>query len=703
MNPDNTLLMPSPATVVSELNFLYDEARKLYPEEHLQYLERDTIARCQALLGHGNQFGLWETPQVLTGRRQKANEEKVVLRRRLVSYLPTDLPCTAALETLLDEGELWMSRYALLLRLGPAAIQKHRDRSLDPSTIVKVLTQWLPQILVHGIRRRLEDAGSGESGLAYYLSTEDLRVLSANRHVRAELNRMTMLMARGLWSDAPVRIAIKETTNPKGNALVRPKEEKSNPYLPIPDGYLAKMGPRVLWLVLDLGPNISALSEALPKLISGLSLKSRAFPGRLQRYLAQNIWRDREGRPITQPPFRFRIGSHQAAHLREIVDEYEWPPRTWQQVQALMVALQSAHLWVAFLALAGRMQEVLTLPRDCIEWAGNGKPYMNGKTYKLSRSLVGEEREWPAPELLVDALAQQVRLARACERVAWVRDGSDEWDELRIEGDHLWASLGTGAAEPDKQLVEVNHTLKVLARRLGMPPRPGGRNLHTHRFRKTVARLAALAIVDSPRVLMQLFGHRDISMTLHYILAEKALQVEIEQVTRELRIMRCQEVIESIHMSLHESGALAFGGHGGGAVSHIAEAVRVREGELNRQDRQWSAESAHELAVMLTLNGQYFRVVKPGVLCTKPSREATPCQCGSDCINRIEEKTARRDVMELIPILIDEGQRALAEDQLMVVANTVEQLDEELARFEDIGAMWYESPEVIALRKAVET
>ncbi|MBD0679932.1 hypothetical protein [Pseudomonas sp. PSB11] len=686
----------------SESDRKCDEARKLFPKELLQYLDCNSAARCQALLGHGDEIGVWKTDESSIGGRH-TKIPLVFMRERLVRYLPSEVLHAAELETLLDEGVLTMTRYALLMRMGQSSI-RNQGRSLDVTTIAYELYQRLPTIIAQGIKRRLEGVDLGEAGLVRCLNSDDLRSLNSNRYLRVVLRRIAMLADQDLWSDAPIGVFLRKTTSPRGSALPTLKEEKANPFLPIPDDYMAEMGAGVLWLVQDLGPNLIALAESLPKMISGISLKSQAFPKRLQCYFSQNAWCDRKGRPITQPLCRIPAPRHRGGHRAErrgAIDEHDWLPRSWQNVQVLIVTLQSAHLWVALLAMGGRLQEVLTLPRNCVEEKRDGETYVNGKTYKLSRNLAGEDREWPVPDILVEALAQQARLVRACERVAWLREGNDESDEMLIKNNHLWGSFGPGAMARDKQLVCVNNALRRLADRLSMISKPGGRNLHAHRFRKTIARLAALAIVDSPRVLMQLFGHRNITMTLHYILTDKSLQVEIEKVTRELRVMRCQDVLEDLHSAVSERGAPAFGGYGGGALPHMTKTIKIQEEELHRQGLQWSAGSARELAVMLTNNGQYFRMVKPGVLCTKPTREATPCQCSSDCINRIEEKTARRDVIDLVPALIKEGHLALTDRQLLVAANVVEQLDEELARFEDIGAMWRDNPELIALREAV--
>jgi len=166
--------------------------------------------------------------------------------------------------------------------------------------------------------------------------------------------------------------------------------------------------------------------------------------------------------------------------------------------------------------------------------------------------------------------------------------------------------------------------------------------------------------------------------------------------------VKLQEVIEDMHTAIHTPEAWKYGGHGGGAAPFMTEAVKTHEEELHRSGQVWDANSAYELSVILTGNGQYFRVTRPGVVCLKESREAGPCSCDSTCINRIEEKTARRDVRKIIPILIDEGMRALAENQLLLVADKVQQINEEILRFDDIKDEFCQHPDVTLLRSAVE-
>jgi integrase len=703
MNSPTDLPVGRATVTVSEANLFRSEALLLFPLDSLQHLDRDSAVRCQAMLGHGDRFGIWETPSKLIGRRIWPSHANIPLRERLVRFLPNTLPYTESLDALIDSGVLWMTQYALLCRMGSASNGKNKGSSLNATTLLGNLITHVPRIIAKGICRRLENTASDLVGFVGSLTLDDLSELKKVRHIGYELKRLTAFADQGLWNDAPLKSQLFKNTDPKGSAILPPKEEKSTPFAPIPDEYLAEMGPRILWLVQDFGPNLLQLLEDIPSLFSDIGHTNNLSAYRsakLVSYFERNVWRDRDGQPITATPFYLRTASGRGRSKKE----FNWPPTNWDQIKILSVTLQSAHLWIALLAMAGRISEIMSLPRNCVEWARDGKPYVNGKTYKLSQYLTGEEREWPAPEVLVDTLAQQVRLVKAWERIMQAFQGRiEDGDTLLIEGDHFWASLGSAAqADPTDELSAVGLALRMLAQRLGMDPKPGGKNLHPHRFRKTIARLMGIAIVDSPRVLMRLLGHRDIAMTMHYILTDKALRIEIERVTRELRIMRCQGVLEDIRTALHTPGAPAFGGHGGGATLLLSEAIKAKEEKLHQQGQEWNVDTTYEMALHLTLGGQFFRLTRPGVVCLKEDRSAVPCACDSSCINRIEEKTARRDVIELIPILVSQGQRAIADNELLLLANTVDQLEDELARFEDIAAEWRTNPEVITLREAIK-
>ena len=88
------------------------------------------------------------------------------------------------------------------------------------------------------------------------------------------------------------------------------------------------------------------------------------------------------------------------------------------------------------------------------------------------------------------------------------------------------------------------------------------------------------------------------------------------------------------------------------------------------------------------MNGQRWVHVRPNVLCTKGIGEAGECSkrlgspepssCQASCTHRIEEKTARRDVKAIIPILVADYKTARHDNQLMVLAEIGEQIRENI-------------------------
>ena len=188
--------LSSPATGPSEANLRRSEALGLFPLESLQYLDRDSAVRCQAMLGHGDRFGVWETPSTLIGRRIWPSHANINLRERLIRFLPNPVPTSDDLDELVDAGVLWLIRYALLCRMGPAANGK--GSSIDASSLVNDLISRVPKIVAMGIDRRLKQPASDKDGFVNCLTVDDLNELRKVRHIGFDLKRLTVFTDRGL-------------------------------------------------------------------------------------------------------------------------------------------------------------------------------------------------------------------------------------------------------------------------------------------------------------------------------------------------------------------------------------------------------------------------------------------------------------------------------------------------------------------------
>jgi hypothetical protein len=463
---------------------------------------------------------------------------------------------------------------------------------------------------------------------------------------------------------------------------------------------LADIGPRVLWVVQDLGPNLLRLLEALPASLKDLnwSQNKRTISLNIQPLIADHLaahpWMDQAGRPLT-PPFPLRTCSG-----KQGADTEEWPPRTWEQIIALSTTLQAAHLFIALLACAGRIGEVETLTRGSVGVARDGKNYASGYTYKLSGNLFGDARQWPAPPILCQVLGQQARLAAAWD---WLPNAlEDGLPAAPRFGDAPWVSIGLSGNTGEDNQMNSNQALGMLAMRLGMDPRPGGKAVHAHRFRKTIGRLAGVALFNSPLVLKRLFGHKSIEMTLHYILCYEEVRKEAETVLRELRIMHCAEALEEIHHSI--ANDIPLPGNGGAGAARLVTAVQNQESQLVQNGRVWTDGSAYELASLLTGQGKGWRLINKNIVCSKdwvcskPHRhkelEVDKPKCDPGCINRVVLARRHRDTEQNIEWYLDTARKGRDEGNLLLMAGAMENLRDELGYFADLREKYLAMPDV---------
>jgi hypothetical protein len=254
-------------------------------------------------------------------------------------------------------------------------------------------------------------------------------------------------------------------------------------------------------------------------------------------------------------------------------------------------------------------------------------------------------------------------------------------------------------------LREVNSALQMLAMRIGMDPKPDGINLHPHRLRKTIGRLAGIALFNSPTVLKRLFGHKCIEMTLHYILCAKDIQTEAEAVLRELRIMHCAEALEEVHDAIASGTQLPA--HSGAAASRLADAVKEHEARLTESGRLWRQGSAYDLAYLLTARGKGWRFVQKNIICAKVPSEAGLCMknrgepntsnCQAGCDNRIVLEIARRDADEILRAYMNICLQALEEEQFDTFYYSMGQLLKELDNFSDIKEKYLAAPQMQSL------
>lgn len=702
--------------------------------ERLQFLDDSSVATVQRLLRHGNDYGKWFTPREWFPPGKQDTTRLVDLRARVMHYMTANLAQEqdSIDPRLLDHAVLLLSRYLLLLRLGPAGMgMRAKFLPLSPTSIANIAYSAGPALAALGAscasmafhsKQGQQAFNQGQFRLFANIDAERLAKLSAPVQglVTAEAHRMSTLAERGLWRDAPsFWIPI------RSEAMTAAAEERSVPserdsHLPLPDEYVAKMGRRSLWLIRDLAPNIFEVAAQMIEVwrsTSELGFAPVTVRDRrrieTEAVLARHHWRDHTGQPMQSVPFEVWLpkltGYGRVCGTDEEDLVARWPPRTHRDVMALLGAIQMAHYFVVAMSMGGRQSEVLSLQRDCVRYLSDGNGYASGRTFKLVFRLDGELREWQLPQAATEAVEQQVRLTAMAEQI------SDLMPQVGVESHsphpagHLWSQVSSGAmSAAEAPLRDINRYLKRFAITIGMDRRPGNQNFRSHRFRKTLARLMALALVQAPSILMDVFGHRSIEMTMYYILTDKDLRAEIATVERELRVMRAKLAIELIVESEFQTDpTTSRGGYGGLAAFTIERSVEAYREHVHRRGETWGASSAYELAELLTLQGSAWDQVRKGVVCTKLPGEAGPCNkskgrpepsaCRSSCIHRLEEAFLRDDVEASIEEAVRSYELASASDDALLASHWAGQIRAHVCRFPDIQERWSSHLTVMSL------
>lgn len=212
-----------------------------------------------------------------------------------------------------------------------------------------------------------------------------------------------------------------------------------------------------------------------------------------------------------------------------------------------------------------------------------------------------------------------------------------------------------------------------------------------HRFRKTIARLVALCYAHAPKILMDIFGHRDIDMTLHYILEDSSLLQEIEYNRTEIMRMKATDVVRNIS---------SCGGPAKKKIMTAVEEIRTAKGDFTANDTE-------ELANLLTVDGRYWEYVRPGIICTKLKDEVGPCNkgrsfpnpasCNALCSHRLEEAELRAECDAVIGELVKYLSKAWAQNDDIMASMWSGQIMTHLRRFDEVFAKWNSHSVVIQL------
>lgn len=727
----NEFLHPKLSVVHDTPDTSLNAALTAYELENIQSLGADETCELKTLLMHGATLDIWHTPTTWLPSGKIRQLAPIDLRRRILAFLTDSLRAEfeGRSRPLLDRAVLKLVHYLILLRIAPSATGRAEGRRLKPSSIIRLAYSFVPQLFASALTAIavLMKAGSdARAQLADYdgplfaslnLASFDGLPSGARMHVMKECKRMHLFDSLGFWSDIPTLDGESRSRVLLGAARVNAPPNERDSHLPLPDDYVAELASRCLWLIQDFAPNLFTLRDSLMNVWEETCTKGWAVVTirdarrrAVVDILAKHAWRESNGRDFSTPPFDIKlpipVGFGKSDGDEEL-GVVRWPPRNYIDFLCLIRLVQSAHLCIVFLCVGGRQSEILDLKRDCVVRERDGRAYSNGKTFKLVENFDGELRDWQLPEVATIAIEQQARLSEMSNVLGNLRT---EWPWPRDLEKHLWVRPAFNRSMDDvtSPLYDINKALTTFVERIGLGVYPGGQRLRSHRFRKTIARLVALALVQAPKILMEIFGHKSFEMTLYYILTDKDLRAEIEMVTRELRVMRAKDVIEKMveadSATVHPD-EVSMGGYGGLAAIAISNAVSVHQERVHRRGDDWNAGTVIELAELLTLQGQAWESVRRGVLCTKLPGEAGPCnrskgrpepsKCSSSCGHRLEEEFLREDVDASIADSVAAYEQSTADAESLTAAHWASQIRAHLPRFPDLKAKWMANATVL--------
>lgn len=366
--------------------------------------------------------------------------------------------------------------------------------------------------------------------------------------------------------------------NRHGRAAPAPVE-KTEPrnWQPFSDNFVTEFVRRALWVHANLADQLIPLWAELREITAkeaerGRSTKHPSVIALRSAAIERVRWLDAAGKPITQLPFEID---------RRDGTSNEWPPRNGGDINRMVSTLQAMNFGMIDFCTGARASE-LGAAQDT-EYQGSDNR-LHSVTFKLVDQIGGKARDWPLHPAAVRAIEVQQKICRV----------------VRPTGEtHLWVILGDGG-KLGKQLLNLTEPFVQAVDHLGLTDLADKDRAHVHRWRHTVARLVALSVVGAPQVLLDLFGHRDLEMTLRYMLSDPRIIEDAMKVAKETSYAMAEEAI-----------AETIEGEAGGPAAAPLRAGLAASG-MQRGEKVFETSSLRETAEILTFSGRYWSLVRPG-------------------------------------------------------------------------------------------
>ncbi len=409
-------------------------------------------------------------------------------------------------------------------------------------------------------------------------------------------------------------------------------------YHPLADSYVAEMGRRCYFYLNEIGPNLAKIfadhpdmdvnrEEWFPRGRNGAPKPKTVWKARSdawKRKLADFHWIKSDGSELKEIPF--------------ICDNLVFPPTKWDELERIISRHVDSILHILLLLSGGRKSEVLSLKRSVIlRNVGTEDEFgiIDGRTMKPSRTSLGDKRNWPIPAQVVGWLETQAVLAKVLGPA---------------DSDGFWWSMSTthvGVAR-----IDPHYRCTQFAERHGLTHLNDGK-AHPHRYRKTIARLALLALTGAPMLVMEMFGHADIMTTMRYLLADPNILADLREMLGERRAEVALNIVEDLDNSA-------------GAAAETLRSQRDRffdDLKIPFNERTQRVTLMQFVTAKLLEGAVDIKIIYPGVVCIRAleqtglcavgGRQIDPAACQAKCRFRLDLSLRIDEVYETIEDLFD--------------------------------------------------
>jgi integrase len=508
-----------------------------------------------------------------------------------------------------------------------------------------------------------------------------IKRMSSSQSVRTELESIFNILndaaERGIVQDlrshvpvasaTPVQFNVepphrKPSTEPTNHEAEGEIEEKKKPFN---DVFVTEFLRRAMWLqdhlaipAIECWETLEGIASAAAHLPGGTS--NPKIVADRKRAIRDHGWRDALGRHLAALPFPI----HQRIGAKFRLSR-AWPPSDARSLNLLIGVIQALNFATMAFCTGARHGELEAAKVQLLDASSSER--LQSQTYKTVNVIGGASRDWPLHPVAVRALYVQERLAAVIKPTG---------------ADHLWVQFNESA---DQQrggpLANMTEPLVSAIEFLGLEELAEGR-AHSHRWRHTVARIIAITVTGAPKVLLDLFGHRDLEMTLHYMLSDPNIASEAMQFAAEASFAMAEQAIREV-----------LSGTAGGPT---ASALHQGLDDLSRERglAELGVEEVHETARTLTFDGKFWIGVAPGVLCTKTLGQFGPCtrrkgepdpaKCKTVCDHRLELALAKAACRRKLLQMLDDYAVAELGGLTMKMENLEGMILAELLRWDEV-------------------